>query len=114
MKLRRRGFLLLTLLALVLSAAVGMVLWQRIQTSSLQAVEAEWRPRTPVMASVRLSLIALVALFWQPITQRIAKRDTLGAEHPAPLAAQRWRVVTWLVVLELILGQEMFNRFFGV
>jgi hypothetical protein len=37
----------------------------------------------------------------------------LGAEHPAPLAAQRWRVVTWGVVLELILGQEILNRFFG-
>ncbi len=114
MRLRRRGFLLLTLLALVLSATMVTVLWQRVQTTSLAAVEAEWRFWTPVMTGVRLSLIALIAAFWHPITRIFVKRDALRAEYPAPLIAQRWRVVMWLMVLELILGQEMLNRFYGV
>ncbi len=114
MRMKRRGFLVLTLLALVLSAVVGAVLWQRVQTTSLAAVEAEWQLRAPLLAGVRLSLIALIAVFWQPITRMLVKHEALGTEDPAVLANQRWRILTWLVVLELILGQEMLNRFFGI
>ena len=114
MRMKRRGFLVLTLLALVLSAVVGAVLWQRVQTTSLAAVEAEWQLRAPLASrcaaqSDRVHRVVLAADH-----RMLVKHDALGAEDPAVLASQRWRIVTWLMVLELILGQEMLNRFFGV
>ncbi len=104
--------MLLSLLALILSAVVGMLLWQRVQTSSLQGVAMETGRFTTVMTLVRVGLIAVVALFWRPIINVIAGRQS-AAPH-AHLIAWRWRMVGWWIVLELVLGQELLNRFLAV
>ncbi len=113
MNLRRhRWFVLLSLLALVLSAGIGMLLWQRVQTSSLEDVATEVEHFTTVMTLLRLGLIAGVAVFWRPIIRVIAGRQC--ATPHAHLIAWRWRMLGWWVVLELILGQELLNRFLAV
>lgn len=112
MNLRRhRWFVLLTLLALVLSAVVGMQLWQRVQTSSLEVVATEAGRFTNVMTLLRLGLIAGVVVFWRPIIHAIAERYPRSAMLHSQRMAWRWRVLGWWVVLELVLGQELLNRF---
>lgn len=110
MNLRRhRWFVLLSLLGLILSAVVGMLLWQRVQTSSLGDVATKTGRFTHVMTLFRVGLIAGVAAFWRPIIRVIASRQS--AVPLAHLIAWRWRMVGWWVVLELVLGQELLNRF---
>ncbi len=104
--------MLLSLLALVLSAVVGMLLWQRVQTSSLEGVATEVEHFTTVMTLWRVGLIAGVAVFWRPIISVIAGRQC--ATPHAHLIAWRWRMVGWWIVLELVLGQELLNRFLVV
>ncbi len=103
--------MLLSLLALVLSAVVGMLLWQRVQTSSLEGVATETGRFTHVMTLFRMGLIAGVAVFWRPIIHVIVGRQSAPHAH---LIAWRWRVVGWWIVLELVLGQELLNRFLVV
>ncbi len=109
---RHRWFLLLSLLGLILSAIVGMLLWQRVQTSSLAGVATEAGRFTNLMTLVRIGLIIFVAAFWRPIIRVIAGHQA-AAPH-AHLITWRWRMLGWWVVLELVLGQELLHRFIAM
>ncbi len=100
---RHRWFLLLTGLTLVLSTGVGMFLWHWVQSTSLYTVEIAVSHLTPIMSIVRLGLIALVAGLWNPAVQRYARHCRLDMTRRHRLMGLRWRTVTWLMVLELVI-----------
>jgi hypothetical protein len=109
--IRRRWLLALSLLALFLAFVVGAGLLQVARVSSLEDVAADLARLTPYATAVRVTLIALVAIFWRQITGFIARRNGYDAERTAELQAWRWRLVGWLVLLELVIGQDTVNRF---
>ena len=109
--MRRRWFLLLTLLAFGLALGIGAFLWNAVQTSSVVAIQTRIEVMKPVFTAIRLLVIALVALLWPAVTRslhRWGRVDEAGVSRLLPL---RWRVVTWLVVIELMLGQNLLDRF---
>ena len=108
--LRRRWFLLLTLLAFGLALGVGGMLWHSVQASSVLAVQARIENLKPILTGVRLSLIALVAMAWPWLANGLRCWGRLDAAQAATLLALRWRIVTWLIVIELILGQNLLGQ----
>lgn len=112
--MRRRWFVLLTLLAFGLALGIGALLWQSVQTTSVVAVQTRIEIMKPAFTAIRLLVIALVALLWPSFIrmfQRWGRVDEAGVEC---LLSLRWRLVTWLVVIELMLGQNLLDRFLAV
>ena len=107
---RRRWFVLLTLLAAALALGVGGILWHSVETSSIGTVQAQVDALKPVLTGIRLLLIALMAVIWPYIANRLHRWGWLDAAKAAALHAMRWRIVTWLVVIELVLGQNLLGQ----
>ncbi len=108
--LRRRWFLLLTLLAFGLALGVGGMLWYSVQASSVLAVQTRIQALKPMLTAIRVSLIALVAIAWPWVMNGLHRWGRLDAAQVATLLALRWRIVTWLIVIELILGQNLLGQ----
>jgi len=105
--MRRRWFFLLTLLAFGLALGAGTILWHSVEATSVVAVQTRIEALKLLLTGIRLSLIALVAIAWPwiaNILQPWGRLDEIQAEN---LLAVRWRLVTWLVVIELVLGQNL-------
>lgn len=108
--LRRRWLFLLTLLAFGLALGAGGVLWYSVQASSVVAVQTRIEALNPILTAIRASLIALVAITWRWLMNGLHRWGRLDAAQAATLLAQRWRIVTWLIVIELVLGQNLLGQ----
>ena len=109
--LRERWFVCLTLLAFGLAACTGGILWQALHTSPMAEVQARVEALQPAFTAVRMLVVALVALCWPGIIRLLSRWGRMGALRAARLQAWRWRVAAWLVVIELMLGQDLLQRF---
>ncbi len=108
---RRYWFLGLSLLALALVLAVGALLWQAVELTSLAAVSRTIDDFKPLAGAVRLILIGLLALFWPRLVAFAARTRNADDRTKAYWLALRWRVTGWLLVIELVLGQDLLGRF---
>ena len=109
--MRRRWFVLLTLLAFGLALGIGVFLWHSVQTSSVVAIQSRIEVMKPAATAIRLSLIGLVALAWPAMTQSLHRWGRVDVAGVGRLLSLRWRIVTWLVVIELLLGQNLLGQF---
>ena len=108
----RGGLLGLSLLAAVLAAGVGVLLWQAVELSSMAQVAARIDELKPIATGIRLALIGLVAVLWPWLIGLANLAVRIGEQQRDDLLAQRWRLVGWLLVIELVLGQDLLARFF--
>ena len=108
---RRRWFVLLALLAFGLALGVGALLWQAVQASSLVAIQTRIELMKPLFITVRLLLIGLLALAWPAVTRLLHRRGRIDEGGAGRLLSLRWRIVTWLLIIELLLGQNLLGRF---
>ena len=102
---RRKGFLVLTTLAALLTGVVGYLLMHQLQTQSVQSVQHSINAWRMALTLLRWTLIAFVTLGWNHLITRLASAGSITHSKVTSLAALRWRAVTWLVLLELVLGQ---------
>jgi hypothetical protein len=109
--MRRRWFVLLTLLAFGLALGIGAFLWQSVQTSSVAAIQTRVEVMKPVFTTIRFLVIGLVALSWPIITRGLHRSRRVDEAGAARLLSLRWRIVVWLIVIELMLGQNLLGRF---
>lgn len=109
--MRRRWFVLLTLLAFGLALGIGALLWHSVQTTSVVAVQTQIEVMKPVFTAIRLLAIGMVALSWPAITRTLHRWGGVDEGGAARLLSLRWRIVTWLVVIELMLGQNLLGQF---
>ena len=98
------------MLAFPLALGAGGLLWQAVETSSVSVLQTRVAAMKPVFTSIRLVLIALLAVPWPMVLQRLFRRGRIDAAQATTLKALRWRVVTWLVVIELVLGQKVLGQ----
>lgn len=105
LRAKRKGFLLLTTLAALLTGLVGFLLMHRLQTESVQSVQHSLDVWRMTLMFVRWTLITLVALGWNYSIARLASLGVISHDKVASLTERRWRAVSWLVLLELVLGQ---------
>ncbi|MCP3884947.1 MAG: hypothetical protein GY700_05645 [Propionibacteriaceae bacterium] len=108
--LRRRWFFLLTLLAFALTLITGSILWHSVQTSSVSEIHSRIDALKPFFTGFRLFLIALVAMTWPLLTSVLHRWERIDEGQRDTLDNLRWRVVTWLVVIELVLGQNLLGQ----
>ena len=110
--LRRRWFFGLSLLAAGLIFAVGTLLWQAAELSSLSIVSEQVARLKPFAGAIRLLLIAMLAALWPWLVDLAARYGQVDTIDRSQLHALRWRVVAWLLIIELMIGQDLFGRFF--
>ena len=111
---KRKGFLIATLVAALLTALVGYGLMHRLQTDSVPSIQQgidSWRLTLTIC---RWTLIAVVAFGWNVGVEHLAKTGKIHSAQADQLHRYRWRAVTWLVILELVLGQGLVVKFLGV
>jgi hypothetical protein len=110
---RRRWCITLTLLAAIGTITAGATLWQAISLTSLTVVSEQVTNAQPLAGGIRCAIIVLLAVAW-PWLQKI-RYETGGQQdrRDAGWMALRWRVVGWLVVIELVLGQNLIGHFLG-
>ena len=107
---RRRGLLGFTVLTLLLAAAVGIGLWHVVAVDSLVHVGMAVA-RLGMFASVfRGVLIAALALCWPLLLTWLQRRGRLSTSDQATLLAARWRIVGWLLIIEMLLGQQLLSH----
>ena len=114
--MRRRWFVTLSLVAALAVIAIGALLWQAVELSSLTAVSSRVEQVKPLMSALRLATIGLLAVAWPQLAPWISSlRARASADDEATRArwmVLRWRIVGWLLVIELIIGQNLCGRFF--
>lgn len=103
----RRWFLRMLLLTTVLAIVIGWVLMVVISLSSIEQVEARIDAARAWSSLIRLGLIAGIAALWRPIVQQLHAGKRLPARPVHDWLALRWRVVFWLLLLELFIGQNL-------
>ena len=112
--LRRRWFLLLTLLAFVLAVGTGGILWYSVEMSSISEIQSRVDAMKPVFAGSRLFLIAVMAMAWPFLVNGLHRWGRIDAVQASTMRALRWRVVTWLVVIEGVLGHNLLGQVLAV
>ena len=111
---QRKGLLITTLAAALLTALVGYWLMHRLQTDSVQSIQQSVDTWRLTLTLGRWAVIALVAFGWNASVEYFAKIGKINFTQTEQLQRFRWRAVTWLVILELVLGQELVVKFFGM
>ena len=105
---RQRGSWLIgcSLLMVVAAVGLGWLLWQAVALNSLAVVGQQVTEAKPFLSALRLGMIALVATLWPWLSDWICKKwhSPLSAAESNHL---RWRVVGWLLVIELVIGQNL-------
>ncbi|MEA2079546.1 MAG: hypothetical protein U9P00_06755 [Pseudomonadota bacterium] len=112
--LRRRWFLLFTLLAFALTLGAGGILWYLVETSALSEIRARVDAVKPIFTGIRLFLIALIAIVWPFATGSLHRWGQIDEVQATTILALRWRIITWLVVIELVLGQNLLGQVVAV
>ncbi len=109
--MRRRWFVGLSLLAVGLIFTVGAILWQATELSSLSVVSDQVVRLKSFAGVIRLLFIALLAALWPRLVDLAVHSGRVDAAERPRLLALRWRVVAWLLIIELMIGQDLFGRF---
>ena len=109
--MRRRWFVGLSFLAAVLFFAMGMLLWHTAETSSPSTVSDQVARLKQFAGIVRLLLIGLLAALWPRLVDKAVHYGRVDATDKSQLYALRWRVIAWLLIIELMIGQDLFSRF---
>ena len=102
----------LGLLALGLAAFTGFVLWQSVQVASLSSVQGRLDAWQPLWSVIRCSALALVAFggsLHLYLRYRCGRIDVHALKR---YLARHWRVIAWLAVIEVLLGQQLLRHFF--
>ena len=110
--LRRRWFVGLSLLAVGLIIGVGALLWQAAELSSFSIVSDQVARLKPYAGAIRLLFIGILAALWPRLVDLAVRSGRVDVTERSRLHALRWRVIIWLLIIELMIGQDLFSRFF--
>ncbi len=108
---RRRWFIGLSLLAVGLIFAVGALLLQAAELSSVTTVSEQLVRLKSFADATRLLFIGMLAALWPRLVDLAAHYGQVDAAERSKLHALRWRVIVWLLIIELMIGQDLFSRF---
>lgn len=100
----------MVVLTTVLAVVVGSALMYTISLSSMDHVQARVDNAASWSSLIRLVIIGSVAGLWRPIVQRLPARHRLDQRSVQDLLALRWRVVTWMLLLELLIAHNLIGR----
>ncbi len=114
LSMHRRWFIGLSLLAVGLIVVLGVLLRYSAELFSLSTVSEQVERLKPFAGAVRLLLIALLAALWPRLVDLAVRYGRVDATDRFQLHALRWRVIAWLLIIELMIGQDLFSRFLQI
>ncbi|MBR9910335.1 MAG: hypothetical protein GYB33_08300 [Gammaproteobacteria bacterium] len=89
----------------MLTALVGYLLLHLLQTESMSFLQHRIDAWRTTLTTLRWTAIALLALSWNRLVLWLTDTGVLSTMNAPRLSELRWRIITWLVLLELVLGQ---------
>jgi len=101
-------------MAVLLTALVGYLLMHRLQTDSVQSVQQSIDAWRTILTVMRWTVIAVISFGWNHLVVWLADAEILSRAKATRLTGLRWRAVTWLVLLELVLGQGVLVNAIGL
>ena len=101
---------MLTLLAAALTLVFGRLLWHSVETSSVVGIQGQVTTMKPVLTILRLLVIAVLTLLWPMLVGVFHRWCRIDDARRAELLAVRWRIVAWLVVIEVVVGQNLLGQ----
>lgn len=107
--MKRRWFLRLSALALLAAVVAAGVLLMTLKHTNLQALRHTIENYRYAGMAIRWGGIAFIALIWPSLVKASEKIGHISRERSADLTAQRWRITTWLIVIELLVGQNLIS-----
>ena len=109
--MRRRGLFGFSVLAVVLAIGVGALLWLAVVLSSRALVSARIDRFNPVARGIRVGVGRGLAVSGPWRGELACRSGRVDHGQRDSLLAQRWRFVGWLLVIEIVLGQDLLGRF---
>ncbi len=106
----RRWFLKLALLTVVLALIVGSVLMYALQASTVATVQLLIDSYTPYLTGLRFLAIALIAYAWPRLIRYAQHSGRISTDLETQIQSLRWRMVSWLLIIELLVGQNLVGR----
>tara|TARA_R100000005_G_scaffold22290_1_gene9586 strand:+ start:5130 stop:5507 length:378 start_codon:yes stop_codon:yes gene_type:complete len=103
---RRASLMICSVLAVLAALGIGMLLWRAVALSSLAAVAQRVSEVQPLLTALRLGLITMLAVLW-PRLVRWSCSAASTPQHAAHLDKLRWRVIGWLLLIELVIGHNL-------
>ncbi len=103
----RSWFLRLCVLTIVSAIMIGAVLMVWLKSSSLESLQSNIDDYRTKMTVIRLMIIGLIALIWPKLVQYSERSGAISIERSTELRNLRWRIISWLLVIELLLGQNL-------
>ena len=107
---KRRWFLRLCVLTIVSAITIGAALMISLQSTSPESLQTSIDEYRTKMTVVRLMIIGLIALIWPKLVRFTELTGAISIERSAELRELRWRIVGWLLLIELLLGQNLIWR----
>lgn len=101
--------LLLSGLALAGLTVVGVFAWHYFNDT--QAVAAGIERARPWLAAWRAAVFVALIGLWPRLINALADRYDWNDAQRQYLSVQRWRVAAWLIVIELVLVQNLIDKF---
>ena len=106
----RRWFLKLAIVTVALAISIGSVLMYALTLSTAAAVQSSIDSYAPYLSGLRLLIIALIAYAWPRLIRYAQHSGRISTDVETQLQSLRWRMVSWLLIIELLLGHNLVGR----
>ena len=106
--MKRRWTIALTMLCGLAIFGLGALLLTLTKSGHVHALAQDVEQAKVIGRTIRLVLIAAIAAFWSRGVGLLNRRGTRNTER---VLNARWRVVGWLVALEILIGYGLASAF---
>lgn len=107
---QRRWVLRMTFLTIALALVIGSILMYAVQLSSINIVQGQLDTYESWLSALRFAFIGCVALSWSPIVRYLHSSNRIYEIRMRDLLALRWPVIAWMLILEVLIGQNLVGR----
>jgi hypothetical protein len=108
---QHRWTITLTVLLAVFAIVSGWLLFHFSGTQDLSRVQKVWEGWRSGLTIWRWTLILAVVIFWRPLVQFLVRVGRIHESRYDEVVGFRWRMLGWLVVLEVVLVQDVAIHF---
>ena len=106
---KRPWFWRLTLLSTIIALLIGLILMRAAAQDELSMLHRDVATYRSLGAAIRLLLIGALAISWPHIVTAAEKRGAIHEKTAAGLCDARWRLLTWMLAAELLIGGDVLN-----
>lgn len=104
---KRRWFLRLTVLTVVFALTIGVFLMHALQSSTVVTLQSSVDAYSSILTGLRVAVIGLIAYAWPKLIRYAQQSGRMSQERGTELNSLRWRIVGWLLVIEMLIGQDL-------